>query len=119
MEEIYKNDDLLQLTSGSYYIHDSSVSRFDIYQQDHQLCIDVYFNSIKKPYRQLKIHFWGIIKYQFLYNDDYHFYNVESYKFFKSEKGYYISLDPFDESEEMSEDDEDLILCKNIEGCFI
>ncbi|MDP9077978.1 MAG: hypothetical protein M3O71_11175 [Bacteroidota bacterium] len=119
MEEIYKNDDLLQLIWGSYHIHDSSVNRFDIYQRNYQLCIDVYFDSTKKPHKQLKIHFSGIIKYQFLYNESYHFYNVESYKFFKSGKGYYISLDPFDESQEMSEEDGDLILCKEIEACFI
>ena len=122
MVETYKNDALLQLTSGSYYIHDSTVSRFDIYQQAHELFIDVYFNSWDRKLKvdkQLKVNFSGIIKYQFLYSNNRHFYIVESYKFFKSEKGYYISLDPFDESEAISEDDEDLILCKNVEGVFL
>lgn len=45
MEKIYKNDELLELTNGSYLIHDSSVTRFDIYIQDYHLCIDVYFDS--------------------------------------------------------------------------
>ena len=67
MEKIYKNDELLQLTSGSYLIHDSSVTRFDIYLHDYQLCIDVYFSSIFKSDKQLKIHFTDIIRYQFLY----------------------------------------------------
>ena len=122
METIYKNDQLLQLTKWTYYIHDSSVSRFDIYLQDSQLYIDVYFNSgdsRSKNGKVLKIHFTDIIRYQFLYSNNYQFYNVESYKFFKSENGYYMSLDPFDESEEISEEDEDLILCENIEGCFL
>ena len=122
MNEIYKNEALIELTNGTYYIHDSTVSRFDIYEQNHQLCIDVYFNSGNIKYnneRQLKIHFEDIIKYQFLYNNNHNFYNVESYKFFKSEMGFYISLDPFNESKDVSEDDEDLILCKNMEGTFI
>jgi hypothetical protein len=122
METIYKNDELLQLTKGTYYIHDSLVSRFDIYRQDYQLQIDVYFNSEdprSKKGKKLKIHFTDIIRYQFLYSNNYHFYNVESYKFFKSENGYYMSLDPFDASEDISEEDEDLILCKNIEGYFL
>jgi hypothetical protein len=118
MEKTYKNEALLELTRGSYYIHDSSVSRLDIYQSD-QLNINIYFNSIVKHAKQLKIHFSGIIRYQFLYNDSHHFYNVERYKFFKTEDGFYLSLDPFDESEEISENDEDLILCTNIEGHFI
>jgi len=122
METIYKNEELLQLTKGNYYIHDSVVSRFDIYMQNYQLSIDVYFNSGNVRYKnekQLKIHFSDIIRYQFIYNTNYYFYNVESYKFFKSENGYYMSLDPFNELEEVSEEDEDLILCKNIEGYFI
>ena len=120
MEESYKNDALIELTNDSYYIHDATVSRFDIYLQNHQLCIDVYFHSIlPKITKTLKIHFSNVIKYQFLYTLEYSFYNVERYKFFKTENGYYISLDPYDESAQVSEKDGDLILCETIEGTFI
>lgn len=40
-----KNEELLKINSGSYYIHDSTVSRFDIYESDYQLCIDIYFGN--------------------------------------------------------------------------
>jgi len=122
MEEVYKNQELLKLVRGTYYIHDSAVSRFDIYQQNDELLIDVYFNSWDRKLkinRLLKIHFSGIIKYQFLYSSDYSFYDVERYKFFEAETGFYISLDPYDELEVISENDEDVILCKTIEGQFI
>jgi len=122
MEIIYKNDELLKLTKGPVNILDSSVTRFDIYYQENQLHIDVYFNLIYKRFKtekQLKIHFSDITRYQFVYSNDHQFYNVELCKFFKSENGYYISLDPVDESEKISEDDEDVILCKNMEGYFI
>ena len=122
MENIYKNDELLRLTNGCTFIRDSVVTRFDIYLQDHQLCIDVYLNlefSRFKAEKRLKIHFRDIIRYQFLYSNNYYFYNVETCKFFKSESGYYISLDPFNELGEISEEDEDLILCKDIEGYFV
>ena len=106
MEAIYKNDELLELTKGSSYLFDTSVTRLDIYLKEYQLCIDVYFNlkfSAFKAEKQLKIHFMDIIRYQFIHSDNYIFYNVESCKFFKSENGYYISLDPFNELEEISE----------------
>lgn len=118
MEVTYKDDELLKINSGSQYIHDSTISRFDIYEHEYQLCIDVYFISIKGG-KQLKIHFTGIIRYQFSYSNNYNFYTVESYKFFKSKEGYYISLAPFNELDEISEEDEDLILCEHIEGFFI
>jgi hypothetical protein len=122
MEATYKNDALLQLTKGSAYLFDASVTRFDIYLEVYQLYIDVYFilaDPRFKAKKQLKIHFRDIIRYQFLYCNNYYFYNVESCKFFKSDDGYHMSLDPFDESEKISEEDEDIILCKNIEGNFM
>ena len=119
MEPIYKNEELLKLTAGTYLIHDASVTRFDIYLANYELCIDVYFESIRKSDKQFKIHFTGITKYQFLYTNNHNFYTVESYKFFMSDQGYYLSLDPFNELDEISDEDEDSILCENIEGSFV
>jgi hypothetical protein len=122
METIYKNDELLELTKGSSFIRDSLVTRFDIYQQEFRLNVDVYLNlgfSRFKAEKKLKIHCSDIIRYQFLHDKKYYFYNVENCKFFKSENGYYLSLAPFNELDEISEEDEDLVQCENIEGYFI
>ncbi|QKJ32393.1 hypothetical protein HQ865_22395 [Mucilaginibacter mali] len=119
MEPVYKNEDLLKLTKGSYYIHDAVVSRFDIYMSDYKLCIDVYFisrNRIQQTETTLRVHFADVIEYGFYYNNTRYFYNVERYKFFKSDKGYYLSLDPVSETDELSEDDQDFILCRSVEG---
>ncbi|MES2278186.1 MAG: hypothetical protein V4592_19305 [Bacteroidota bacterium] len=120
MEAVYKNEELLKLTAGSYYIHDAVVARFDIYQQDFKLCIDVYFASLNRKLKrepQLKIHFIDVIEYSFYYHKSYDFYNVECYKFYKTEKGYYLSLDPYEGVVgEPSEEDQDFIWCESVEG---
>ncbi len=122
MKTVYRNDELLELAKGSYLIHDSSITRFDIFYEKHQLHIDVYFNSFfsgMQNSRKLKIRFSDVIKYQFSYSKDHNFYDVESHKFSKSYDQYYISFDPAGESELMHEHDQDFILCNNIEGYFL
>ncbi len=44
---------------------------------------------------------------------------LKGYKLFKTEKGYYARFDPYDESREISDEDHDIILCKEVEGYFI
>ena len=49
------------------------------------------------------------------YNDDYYFYNVELLKFFEGDDGlFYISFDPSDEVEIISDEDQDFILCREL-----
>lgn len=120
MEYIGKNEDLLQSVNNS--ILDSEINRFDIYSKDHRLFIDVYF--LLPDYRPtggetLKLHFIGVTEYEFYWNDQHRFYTVERYKFLKSEKGFYISLDPYDESEKILDNDHDIILSKEVEGWFL
>jgi hypothetical protein len=123
MEYINRNEELIQQSfTGGYYILDSMITRFDIYIQDHILFIDVYFSLPHHRFRadkNLKLHFIDVKEYEFYWNDQYHFYTVERYKFFKSEKGFYISFDPYDESQEILDEDHDIILCKEVEGYFI
>jgi hypothetical protein len=123
MEFINRNEELLsQSVPRGYYILDSQITRLDIYFENHQLYIDVYFSL---PYhrfkadKNLKLHFIGVTEYEFYWNDKFNFYTVERYKFFKSEKGFYLSVDPYDESGEILEEDRDIIFCKEVEGYFI
>ncbi|OKS88336.1 hypothetical protein [Mucilaginibacter polytrichastri] len=123
MEYINKNEDLIeQSVTEKFYPLNAIVIRFDIYQQDHRLYIDVYFSL---PYHRfqsekiLKLSFIDVIEYSFYWNAADYFYNVERCKFFKSGKGYYMSLDPANESEELTEEDQDIILSKELEGYFM
>lgn len=47
MQSIYTDNEVLELTAGSYIIHDASVSRFDIYLKEHRRYADIYFISIE------------------------------------------------------------------------
>ncbi|MBD1365330.1 hypothetical protein IDJ77_16050 [Mucilaginibacter sp. ZT4R22] len=122
MEKIYRNEEVLELTQGTYFIHDASVTRFDIAYQEHRLCIDVCFTSIqskKWAETQIKLRFVNVLEYSFYWNAEHHFYYVERYKFFKTEKGFYISLDPVDENDSPSDDDGDVIISKSVEGYLL
>jgi hypothetical protein len=44
------------------------------------------------------------------------FYNVVSYKLLPVEKGYYLSLDPYDETQEVDEKDNDVIIATKVEA---
>ena len=122
MEKIYRDEEVLELTEGTYFIHDASVTRFDIAYQEHRLCIDVYFTSIqskKWAKTQIKLRFVDVLEYSFYWNVEHHFYYVERYKFFKTEKGFYISLDPVDETNNAKEEDQDIISSKNLEAYLL
>jgi hypothetical protein len=123
MEYINKNEELIeQSLSGRYYILDSTITRFDIHIEDHIIYIDVYFSLPFRRFKSdkiLKLHFINVTEYEFYWNNKYIFYTVERYKFFKTEAGFYISLDPFDESGEILEEDHDVIFCNEVEGYFV
>lgn len=123
MEFINRNEELLrQAVPGGYYILDSSITRFDIYIEDYTIFIDVYFEL---PYHRfktkkvLKLHFIEVTEYDLSWDKNYSFFTIERYKFFRSEKGFYISFNPLEESHEVSDDDSDVIFCKEVEGYFI
>jgi hypothetical protein len=123
MEFIDRNEGLLaKPATDRYCILDSQISRFDVYYDAGHLYIDVYMSlpySGLKVHNQLKLHFIGVNQYDLNWNDKYHFYTIETYKFLKSEKGYYISFDPYDESEKVLDEDRDIIFSKEVEGYLI
>jgi len=123
MEYIDKNEELIRRSyAEKYYILDSMITRFDVYIEDYVVFIDVYFSL---PYHRfkgdkvLKLHFIGVTEYEFYWNNNYTFYTLERYKLFKSEKGFYLSIDPYDESETVLEEDKGIIFCREVEGYFM
>ncbi len=123
MEYLGKNNELLaQAGPGHYYILDAQITRFDVYYENEQLYIDVYFllpyNRFKTD-KRLKLHFIGVTEYEFHWDNLFNFYTVERYKFFRSEKGYYLSTDPYDEAETVLDEDGDIIFSSEVEGYFV
>lgn len=120
MELIGLNEDLINKLSNNLTILDSRLSRIDIFEDDgEELIIDIYLNlSYSKP-KKIKIRFRGIEAYSFLYRKDHYFYFVQNLKFFKKDANFYLSMDPINEKEDISLEDQDYILCTSIEGYFI
>jgi hypothetical protein len=63
------------------------------------------------------LRFIDIDEYSLYYKNIFYFYNISRLKFFFDNvtERFYISLDPFDESEKISIEDQDFILGKGIE----
>ncbi|MGY4535769.1 hypothetical protein ACVW0P_000163 [Mucilaginibacter sp. UYNi724] len=98
------------------------MSRFDIYLNEHGLCIDVYFISIESKrinQTHFKLSFIDVLEYDLRWDKNYSFYNVERYKLLKCDMGFYLSLAPADESVNVLEDDAEIIISTNITGCFL
>ncbi|WP_343691971.1 hypothetical protein [Chitinophaga sp.] len=122
MELIALNEDLINMLSDKLTILDSQLSKIDIFEDENEeLIIDIYLKlCYSKPKGiKVKIRFIGIEEYSFFYTKDRYFYFIQRLKLFKKEHHYYLSMDPVDEKEEISVEDQDFILCNSIEGYFI
>lgn len=120
MRSIGKNEELINELSGELNLTSCKIYKIDIYMLGENLLIEVYIKLLySKSEDNIKLRFSQVKEYSFIYNSDYTFYNVEIYKFFKVENDVYISFDPIDEDENVSNSDQDYILSKNVEGFFI
>jgi hypothetical protein len=116
MNTIGKNEGLFNYMSiNKLYILDSFLFRIDIFEENDAPTIELHF-KLSPNNELLKVRFMGVLEYGFYYKSNYSFYVVERCKFFKKGDVFYVSLDPYDEMEEFNENDQDFILCNEIEG---
>ena len=120
MKYIAKNETLLDFLSDDKSIISATITRFDIFHSDHKLNIDVYITLLySKHDKKLKLQFQNVSQYSMFHTSDNYFYYIEQYKFFKCVNGFYASFDPVDESHKIDPDDNDFILCSDVEGYFL
>ena len=121
MDTIIKktNDCLLESFSETFNILDSSINELRIHLDEGCLVIEIYMKLSYPQGINFKLSFRDVKQYSFCWNDNYIFYNIESYKFFKANNLFYISFDPDGEENIVSQNDKDFILCENIEGSFL
>lgn len=96
------------------YLRDTSVESISIYKEDYILYIDIVFKAVSNTTAFLKLRCIDVVKYNFLWDSDYSFYNVSHYKLLKDNELFYISLDPYEENDEISELDNDFLLCREM-----
>lgn len=79
-----------------------------------QIQITINNFSKKSDFSKIDLLFNDIVEFNFYYNSDYHFYNVEDYKLLYFNDQIYLSLDPDDSTNIKSENDSDFILAKSL-----
>lgn len=120
MKFIAKDKELIDCLVGDLSLISSKLYKVDMYLVDDELVIDIYLKLLyAKNSNLIKLAFMGIKEFSMFYTSDYNFYNIESYKFIDDKAGYYLCLDPSDEKEDISKDDQDYILSSNVEGYFL
>ncbi|HEY4197370.1 MAG TPA: hypothetical protein VGM63_17635 [Mucilaginibacter sp.] len=119
MELIEKNDALFELVqNGKIRIRDCVVSRFNIFLENRELCIEMDFKYFERE--SFRIRFSGVTEYCFYHNSNYTFYIIEAFRILRDSDLYYITFDPEDEKNpQISENDNDFIRFKNFEAYTI
>lgn len=119
MNQIYKDKDLVDFLQSNNSLHDAKLLKINIYTSVYDvLNIELDFKMRESSnLKKLRLKFTGVSSYSFYYDDNYIFYNVEIFKFISLKDGVYLSLDPVDEGDMPSDDDQDFIFAKNVE-CF-
>jgi hypothetical protein len=116
---IGQQEEVVNKLQGEFTLLSSSLQRINIYRRDQVLCIDIEIElAYKKRESSILLRFVDVLEYSFLYRSHRYFYNVEIFKLLKTENIFYVSFDPVDEVEEISEDDQDYIKSTTIE-CYL
>lgn len=115
MKLLATDKNVIEALSGENSLLDGNIEKIEIFQYK-SICINIYFQMRESSsYERVLLKIEGCQEYNFSYSDEYDFYTVELIKFFQeSEKQFYISFDPYDGEETISESDQDFIIFKKI-----
>jgi hypothetical protein len=113
---IYSDEKLIARFLGNNSLLDGKIGKIEIFSSGLSVCVNmIFYMRSSSDYQKLQFRFVGCKKYSFLYSEEYYFYDVELLKFFQTEDGlFYISFDPCDEIEVISDEDQDFILCREV-----
>lgn len=91
----------------------SKIESINIFSENELLTISI---SLLLGQQRIKISFENVVEYSFYHNDKHIFYNVEDYKFkfIEETKEFYISFDPYSETEQIDNRDGDFIKSKKL-----
>ncbi len=118
MREMSRDEGLLNELTGSNSLLDSNLKKYCAYEENGGVKAEFTFEMRPgSSYRMILLRFEDVKAISFYYNDGLTFYNVERFKFFMSEsKEFYLALDPADEDENISEEDQDIVLARSVVG---
>ncbi|TGO02661.1 hypothetical protein PN36_21300 [Candidatus Thiomargarita nelsonii] len=86
-----------------------------------RFAVQLDFEPRQGSYKEkLRLEFREIKEFAFYYDETTAFYYLERYKLFPTADGdYYLSMDPYDEEERLSEEDQGIIRAKEISGILL
>jgi hypothetical protein len=117
MHLLAENHDALRLATSSETLHNSIMEGFSIRYEGNGLVAEVVFRlRHSKQEDRLLLRFKPVTAYAFAYSRESTFYNVEAFKFLQVTNGYYLSLDPVDESDQADERDNDTIRAEGVQA---
>lgn len=96
-------------------IFSSRIYKYIIYEDSDTVFIDVFFELIYPRNKYIKVTFKDVKEYSIYWNCNYYHSYVEDVKYVQKENLHYISFDPNQEVNTISEKDQNFILCSNIE----
>jgi len=115
MKLVAENDLVLSYLSGSLSLLSGQLMEMRVYLKQQLLTIDLDVSLIYAKGNPLhKLRFTDVVEYSYYYNSDYIFYNIAIFKFLNIGGLFYLSLDPENESNNRSENDQDFILSKSV-----
>jgi len=111
MQVLYVNEKVIQYLKGANSLLDAKLLRFELYSTNLGVSADLhFFMRSSSEFRQLVLRLELCKEVSFSYTDDFFFYNIERIKMLQvSADEYFVSLDPFDESGQVSVKDGDFI----------
>ena len=117
MRLLAENHAVLSLVAGKETLLNASLESVLIKYEENGLVLKLtlllrHSASVSK----LLLCFEQVSAYALAYSMEVSFYNVVSYKFSPIEKGYYLSLDPYDETQGVDEKDNDFIVATRIKA---
>ncbi|NML37458.1 hypothetical protein HHL17_09665 [Chitinophaga sp. G-6-1-13] len=120
-EFIGRNEILIDYFSEKVNLLSAEMYRIDIHHDTHsEVCIDLYFKLVYADgHNLIRISFKEIEEFSFYHCKKNYFYYVERYTFFKRKDYFYLCLDPSEEAEVISEDDQNFVLGGEVEGYLL
>jgi len=122
MRQLGTGSALIKELKGNNALLDAKMigMNFSTDPSDH-FAVQLDFEPRQGSYKEkLRLEFRDIKEFAFYYDDTTAFYYLECYKLFPTADGdYYLSMEPYDEEEKLSEEDQGIIRAKEISGILL
>jgi hypothetical protein len=116
MELICSGQQLISIFRSKNSLLDAIIEKIEIFSTESFVSINIRLVMRRSSdFNKVLLQFVNCKEYCFAYADNYSFYNVERVKLFQTEDGlFFVSFDPFDELEKISDKDQDYVLARNV-----